>query len=760
METKQVKTIRIFLASSNELKEDRDKFAAFITRLNKHYCPRGYEFILEVWEFLDPAYNNQPKQDEYDEVIKRCDYFVALFHTKAGEYTVRELNVAREQCKKRQMPLFIYFRDLDYWQTLQKKDENLVAVKKLLGEDMKHFWGGYNNNDKLHLDFVLWLDDNLNQKSAIKVEGNEVIIGNLSLMSIASLPFAINNTEYQQSASKLQEVSKNIKKTQDLIKDYPNDDRFSQTLRDLQRQQDVLQEDIQRQQEALLGAAKRIAELSKQQVSEKLAKAIEAFENGKLETANTYLDELQQEGSLLYQEINSRREELKTKKEQMHEHIEALMLQTQTVMADTNIPIEERVEQVAAIYAKADKWAESSNYPEEKYAKLLFHYACFLNAYAHYPEAVKVYLRQITLSEMLNGTDHPETAASYNNIGNVYWIQSDYEKAVEYYMKALDIFKKILGENHPYTATSYNSIAGVYWKQSDYKKALGYQKKALDIQKKVLGENHPDTAGSYNNIAGVYYSKGDYEKALEYYMKAIDIREKVLGNNHPDFAMSYSNIGVLYYSKGDYENALEYYKKALDIYVKVLGENHPDTAMSYSNIGMIYYSKCDYEKTLEYYMKALDIRKKVLGEYYPDTAKSYNNIGLVYKAQGNYEKALEYYKKALDIREKVLGENHSYTASSYNNIAGLYYSNGDYEKALEYYMKALNIKKKVLGDNHTETATSCYNIGAVYYSKGDYENALVLLKKTYAIRKVKLGEEHPDTQKVKMSIEIVKKLMD
>ena len=75
-------------------------------------------------------------------------------------------------------------------------------------------------------------------------------------------------------------------------------------------------------------------------------------------------------------------------------------------------------------------------------------------------------------------------------------------------------------------------------------------------------------------------------------------------------------------------------------------------------------------------------------------------------------------------------------------------------------MKALNIKKKVLGDNHTETATSCYNIGAVYYSKGYYENALVLLKKTYAIRKVKLGEEHPDTQKVKMSIEIVKKLMD
>ena len=607
------------MASSNELKADRDQFAAFITRLNEHYEPRGFEFILKIWEFLDPAYNNERKQEEYNAVIRKCDYFVSLFHTKAGKYTLEELKVAREECVTRHMPLFIYFRDLDYWQALQQKDKNLEEVKQYLGDGLEHFWGGYNNNDKLHLDFVLWLDKKLNQNSTIKVEGDDVKIGDLPLMSFAQLPFVLNNAEYQRLEQQLTALEKDIEKLRQNIKKYPDDEDFSEQLSQKVLAREALQQEYQRQQDALLGAAKRIAEMRKQQVSEKLAKAAELFENGQLEVANTYLDELEHEGDQLYGEIQSRREELKIKNDQLHDHIEGLRLQTQTVMAKTGIPISKRITQVAAIYAKADKWAAASNYDEEKYAKLLNDYAQFLYNYAHYPEAVEVYLRQIPLSEKLYGTDHSDTATSYNNIGLVFDSQGAYSQALEYYNKALEIYKKVLGEDHPYTATSYNNIGAVYKAQGAYSQALEYYNKALEIREKVLGKDHPDTATSYNNIGAVYDAQGVYAQALDYYKKALAIKKKVLDENHPSIATSYNNIGLVYKTQGTYAQALDYFNKALGIWKKLLGEHHPNTATTYNNIGWVYRAQGDYKQALVYYDKAFAICQEKLGDDHPKT---------------------------------------------------------------------------------------------------------------------------------------------
>ena len=86
--------------------------------------------------------------------------------------------------------------------------------------------------------------------------------------------------------------------------------------------------------------------------------------------------------------------------------------------------------------------------------------------------------------------------------------------------------KKILGEEHPDTATSYNNIGNTYYNIGDYNKALEYYELSLKIRKKILGEEHPDTAVSYNNIGNSYYNIGDYKKALEYLELSLKIRKK------------------------------------------------------------------------------------------------------------------------------------------------------------------------------------------------------------------------------------------
>ncbi len=66
-----IKTIKIFLASSSELKEDREQFEIFINRKNKEYIKQGIFLELVTWDdFLD-AMSATRLQDEYNKAIKR-----------------------------------------------------------------------------------------------------------------------------------------------------------------------------------------------------------------------------------------------------------------------------------------------------------------------------------------------------------------------------------------------------------------------------------------------------------------------------------------------------------------------------------------------------------------------------------------------------------------------------------------------------------------------------------------------------------------
>ena len=109
---------------------------------------------------------------------------------------------------------------------------------------------------------------------------------------------------------------------------------------------------------------------------------------------------------------------------------------------------------------------------------------------------------------------------TYKEIANEFSISV---KSAHDYIKAIERKEKVLGTEHPSTATSYNNIGEVYREQGNYGKALEYHLKALATREKVLGTEHSDTAQSYNNIGLVYYEQGDYSKALEYHQKALAI---------------------------------------------------------------------------------------------------------------------------------------------------------------------------------------------------------------------------------------------
>ncbi|HQA09601.1 hypothetical protein, partial [Zoogloea sp.] len=159
--TTDPQTVRIFLASSAELKPDREAFEQAIARRNKEWNPRGVFLHLDIWEDLSAAMSPTRSQDEYNREIDRCDIFVVLFWTKVGRYTAEEFERAYARFKggddsARAPKIFTYFKTTPA-RASREDTQSLWAFQDRLAE-LKHFQAEYDTADKLNLEFGRELD--------------------------------------------------------------------------------------------------------------------------------------------------------------------------------------------------------------------------------------------------------------------------------------------------------------------------------------------------------------------------------------------------------------------------------------------------------------------------------------------------------------------------------------------------------------------------------------------------------------------------
>ena len=145
-----MKTIKIFIASSSELKEDRDQFRMFISKENDRLHTKGIYLEIVQWEnFLD-AISDTRLQDEYNNAISECDIVLCLFFTKVGKYSGEEFDTAYQVFKDKGKPkIWTYFKNAQI-NTGSITDEinTLLAFKKKIGS-LGHFFTEYTNIDNL-----------------------------------------------------------------------------------------------------------------------------------------------------------------------------------------------------------------------------------------------------------------------------------------------------------------------------------------------------------------------------------------------------------------------------------------------------------------------------------------------------------------------------------------------------------------------------------------------------------------------------------
>jgi tetratricopeptide (TPR) repeat protein len=328
---------------------------------------------------------------------------------------------------------------------------------------------------------------------------------------------------------------------------------------------------------------------------------------------------------------------------------------------------------------------------------------------AAYADARSLLEQALNLDIRLHGAEHPETAASLNNLGSLLLAQGDLVGARPYWERALAVIEKV-PEEHQRTATSLSNLGSLLQAQGDLAGAQSYHQRALVIREKALGADHPDTAGSLNNLGGLLHDQGDFAGAQSYFERALAVRERTLGTEHPQTATSINNLGGVLQARGDLAKARSCYERGLTIREKVLGTEHPDTANSLNNLGFVLQRQGDLVGARLYWERALAIREKVLGAEHPDTANSLNNFGSLLAAQGDISGAHPLIERALVIREQILGADHPDTAKSLNSLGSLMHAKGDMVGARSNFERALKIVEAKLGTDHQFTLAVASNI--------------------------------------------------
>ena len=172
-----------------------------------------------------------------------------------------------------------------------------------------------------------------------------------------------------------------------------------------------------------------------------------------------------------------------------------------------------------------------------------------------------------TLSDSGIPTSHPFsplvllTALAYFRYGAL----ADYEKAKALFERALSIREKLQGTNHPDTATSINDLARVLQTHGNLDRAQSLFERALTIREKILGSEHPDTATTLNDLGRLLRRREDLVRARPLIERALGIRQKAFGDDSPEVASSLINLGQLLKSKGNLSRARPLLERGVEI---------------------------------------------------------------------------------------------------------------------------------------------------------------------------------------------------
>jgi hypothetical protein len=160
-----MKKIKVFLASSAELDDDKLQVELFVSRKNKDWHAKRLFLELTTWKDFISSMTEERTQNEYNRYIASSDISIFLFHTRLGRYTKEEFDTAHDAflaCQRKVKTPLIY----TYFKTVESEAPEITGFRDYI-DSLEHFYDTYATMDELFVKLNRQLD---------KLENEGVII--------------------------------------------------------------------------------------------------------------------------------------------------------------------------------------------------------------------------------------------------------------------------------------------------------------------------------------------------------------------------------------------------------------------------------------------------------------------------------------------------------------------------------------------------------------------------------------------------------
>ena len=709
-----MKNITVFLASSDELKNDRNSFHSLVASLDEIFEPRGYRIRCRRWEDFSAFCTGSRTQDDYNRIVRASDICICMFHRKAGEYTIEEFNQALDEYVKSQShpKTFVYIRALIEG---EMEDEALKRFKEDLFDRVGHYWCNYATDDAMKLHFVMQLERiipsvsgnaSVTEGNHFKIENGVVSLYGHKIAALDNLSFAAENPEYLSLKESIARLNTEIARLR------------ATGVAELQPMIDEKQAELYKKRESLNRLESRLFDLalsinkligSGTPVSERKRLAIEMFERGNSKGVVEILNEKDiaadaaqarkeiEQGKLL---VDSGRSLIEAGLQKTRSLAEEYVLRAKALMTDYAEP--RRFELACHAYEQGIELTRA-NLSEEELAKSLFEYGHFLQTNKRYDLAEVRYRENLDICQRLAAISpyayEPDLAGTQNNLGVLYNNTQRYKESEKMYLSALKICQRLTAANpqvyEPDLAMTQNNLGLLYSDIRRYEESEEMHLSAVEIYQRLTIVNpqvyEPDLAMAQSNLGTLYKDTRRYEDSEKLCLSAMEIRRRLAAANpqvyEPDLAMTQYNLGCLYSDTQRYEDSEKMYLSAMEIRRRLAVANpqvyEPDLADTQYNLGCLYYNIQRYEDSEEMYLSALEVYQRLTAVnpqvYEPYLVRACNNLSFLFLAQGNFEEAERYARE---------GSKYDFTHHAiYTNLAASLLLQGRYAEAEEIYLR-------------------------------------------------------------------------
>ena len=580
-----MKNITVFLASSDELKNDRNSFHSLVASLDEIFEPRGYRIRCRRWEDFSAFCTGSRTQDDYNRIVRASDICICMFHRKAGEYTIEEFNQALDEYVKSQShpKTFVYIRALIEG---EMEDEALKRFKEDLFDRVGHYWCNYATDDAMKLHFVMQLERiipsvsgnaSVTEGNHFKIENGVVSLYGHKIAELDNLSFAAENPEYLSLKESIARLNTEIARLR------------ATGVAELQPMIDEKQAELYKKRESLNRLESRLFDLalsinkligSGTPVSERKRLAIEMFERGNSKGVGEILNEKDiaadaaqarkeiEQGKLL---VDSGRSLIEAGLQKTRSLAEEYVLRAKALMTDYAEP--RRFELACHAYEQGIELIRA-NLSEEELAKSLFEYGCFLQANKRYDLAEARYRENLDICQRLAAISpqayEPDLAGTQNNLGVLYNNTQRYKESEKMYLSALKIYQRLTAANpqvyEPDLAMTQNNLGLLYSDIRRYEESEEMHLSAVEIYQRLTIVNpqvyEPDLADTQYNLGCLYYNIQRYEDSEEMYLSALEVYQRLTAVNpqvyEPYLVRACNNLSFLFLAQGNFEEAERY----------------------------------------------------------------------------------------------------------------------------------------------------------------------------------------------------------